>query len=256
MKKNLIFIFLFLVFPISVYADSVELKCINSEDKQIICEINGNSDSTITTVDFNVTTSSNLKLLAVDINEDWKIIENSSNQILLTRTSNTKNFKIAKITVKNENEESGYISVAPIKFKNDNNEEITIDNIQRNVPIPDNDSLIRKIIIDNYLINFRPEVFEYTLKIKKEKSLKITIIPLVEDTKYAVINNHDLDNDDIIEIVTNSATKESSTYTIKIIKDVKQNDPKYMYIFAGVIALIVIINLIRIISDYKEKHKK
>lgn len=255
MKKNIIFIFLFLVFPISVYADSIELKC-NNEDKQIMCEIDGSSDSTITEINFNVTTSSNLELLSVDIVGDWKIIENSSKQILLTRTSNTKNFKIAKFVVGNKNDETGYISVAPIKFKDSNDKEIIIDDIKRSVPIPENDSLIKKIIIEDYLINFRPDVFEYSLKIKKEKSLKMTVIPLVEDTKYAIIKNHDLKNDDVIEIVTNSATKESSTYTIKIIKDVKKDNSKYVYIFAGIIALIVIINLIKIISDYKEKHKK
>ena len=253
MKKNILFIFLFLIFPISVYADSVELKCNDSDNKQIICEIYGNSNNTITEVDFKVTNSKNIILSSVIIDNEWRTLKNSSKQILITRTTNTNKFKIADITLNNEKDESGYVSVEAVKFKDSNNNTTEVSSVKKNIPLPDNDSLLRLIIIDNYLINFKPDVFEYSLKIKKENSLKITVIPEVEDTKYTIIRNHDLTNDTEIEIITNSTTQTSSTYKIRIIKDVKESNKKYLYIFIGTVSFIVIINIIRIIDSRKNR---
>ena len=253
MKKNILFIFLFLIFPLSVYADTMELNCSSNDNKQILCEMTGNSENTITEIKFKITSSESITVSTVNINKSWKIVNNDDGDITITNKGVTNTFIIGEI-IFNVSEETGHIGIESIAYKDNEGKENFIEDITKNIPLTnDDDSRIKKLIIDNYLVNFRPYIYEYTLKIKNEDSLKITAIPEYEDTKYTVLKNHNLVNDSEIEIITNSVMGKTTTYKIKIIKEVKPDYQKYLYVFVGIVVLIVIINIIRIISDRKNK---
>ena len=101
------------------------------------------------------------------------------------------------------------------------------------------------ITIDGYDINFNKDIKEYTLTINDESSLKINVN---RDSKlYKIAGNRDLQNGSIIT-VTITEDKKDITYIINIKKKTS-----YMMYFAGVIGLLIVINLIRIVVNNKKK---
>ena len=97
MKKNILFIFLFLIFPLSVYADTMELNCSSNDNKQILCEMTGNSENTITEIKFKITSSESITVSTVNINKSWKIVNNDDGDITITNKGVTNIFIIAHL---------------------------------------------------------------------------------------------------------------------------------------------------------------
>ena len=96
-----------------------------------------------------------------------------------------------------------------------------------------------QISISGYNFNFEEDTYEYELQIEKEKKLKIT-----SNKEITIDGNVNLRNGSIIKIINSETNRE---YKIKIIK--KNN---YMYIFIGIISILLIINVVRIISKKKK----
>ena len=102
-----------------------------------------------------------------------------------------------------------------------------------------------EINVEGYDLNFDENIYSYTLKIKNEKSLKIT--SNVKD--ISIKGNDKLENGSLITItVFNDGG--SKTYNIKI-----EKSKSYVYIFISIISLLLIINIIRIVLKKKKNNE-
>ena len=102
-----------------------------------------------------------------------------------------------------------------------------------------------EINVEGYDLNFDENTYSYTLKIKNEKSLKIT--SNVKD--ISIKGNDKLENGSLITItVFNDGG--SKTYNIKI-----EKSKSYVYIFISVISLLLVINIIRIVLKKKKNNE-
>ena len=102
-----------------------------------------------------------------------------------------------------------------------------------------------EINVEGYDLNFDENTYSYTLKIKNEKSLKIT--SNVKD--ISIKGNDKLENGSLITItVFNDGG--SKTYNIKI-----EKSKSYVYIFISIISLLLIINIIRIVLKKKKNNE-
>lgn len=252
MKKNIFFIFLFFIFPLSVYANTMELDCENYETNKISCEIIGSSSDTITEVSFHISMSDTVSMSSFTADEGWKITTNNDDLILLNSDGLTNTFKIGKIIFETKKEEKGTITIESIEYKNVNNDIISLKNINKNLPLSTNNSLLSNIIIEHYLINFDRDTYSYNIKINDENKLNITAIPENYGTTYEILNNDNLTNGTDIQIITKSKDNLSTTYTLKIIKNTTIEKVNYQYIFIGIVVLIIIINVARLISRRKK----
>lgn len=102
------------------------------------------------------------------------------------------------------------------------------------------------ITIDNYNLNFNPEIKDYKLEIGSEE--KLTIKTNVDTKKVTIKGNQDLKNGSIITITIKD--EETTTYIINIKK--KENLTLY---FIGAISVLLFINIIRILIKNKQKKK-
>ena len=102
-----------------------------------------------------------------------------------------------------------------------------------------------EINVEGYDLNFDENTYSYTLKIKNEKSLKIT-----SNVKNISIKGNDkLENGSLITITVFNDDG-SKTYNIKI-----EKSKSYVYIFISVISLLLVINIIRIVLKKKKNNE-
>ena len=104
--------------------------------------------------------------------------------------------------------------------------------------------------IEGYDIDFRSDIFEYDLKIKDEKELKITPKVGSEDVTYKVLNNKDLEDGSIITIEVIYKDDEIKNYYINISKEKEEKTEKnkksnFIIIFIVIVVLLVLINVAR-----------
>lgn len=78
--------------------------------------------------------------------------------------------------------------------------------------------VIKLIKITNYDLNFDCNKYDYELKIDKEKSLKINVIPTSDKVKINIYNNENLKNGDTITISANDGDIDYE-YHIKVLKN-------------------------------------
>ena len=102
-----------------------------------------------------------------------------------------------------------------------------------------------EINVEGYDLNFDENTYSYTLKIKNEKSLKIT--SNVKD--ISIKGNDKLENGSLITITVFN-NDGSKTYNIKI-----EKSKSYVYIFISIISLLLIINIIRIVLKKKKNNE-
>ena len=102
-----------------------------------------------------------------------------------------------------------------------------------------------EINVEGYDLNFDENTYSYTLKIKNEKSLKIT--SNVKD--ISIKGNDKLENGSLITITVFNDDG-SKTYNIKI-----EKSKSYVYIFISIISFLLIINIIRIVLKKKKKNE-
>ena len=102
-----------------------------------------------------------------------------------------------------------------------------------------------EINVEGYDLNFDENTYSYTLKIKNEKSLKIT--SNVKD--ISIKGNDKLENGSLITITVFNDDG-SKTYNIKI-----EKSKSYVYIFISIISLLLVINIIRIVLKKKKNNE-
>lgn len=82
----------------------------------------------------------------------------------------------------------------------------------------DSNSKLSSLTISGYNINFTPDVFSYSLKIKNETNLAIEANPASDTSSYEVKGNYDLKNRSKIEIIVTADDNSESIYLINIKK--------------------------------------
>lgn len=116
-----------------------------------------------------------------------------------------------------------------------------------------NKAFLSNIKIDNYIIDFRKDIFNYNLEIGNET--KLTIIPIVDNNNitYEIHGNENLKNGSQIYIETNYLDQDMQTYYINIIK--KENKFNFVPIFITIIVLLVVVNIARLIISRRKYGK-
>ena len=113
------------------------------------------------------------------------------------------------------------------------------------------DKSIKKIIIDNYKLKIKKNVYDYNLTINKENKLKINVILNDKLSTYKIKGNNNLKDGSIITITVTSEDKTSKDYTIRINKKpISDNN-----IFSNT-NLIIIISILLIITTIINLTKK
>ena len=102
----------------------------------------------------------------------------------------------------------------------DGTEKIYLVNVTRKKKAEElsNDSKLNKLEINNYSINFEPDVYIYTVKIKKEKQLDINYESSDENANVVINGNTDLKNGSVITVVVTAEDGTSTSYNISVQK--------------------------------------
>lgn len=300
MRKILLFILL--IVPVYVYADSINISCPSEVEKntEFSCEITGTTSTEVTDADMKLKLT-NLSFVTFVKASNWNG-EGDEESIGLYGSGTFKGtFKIGTLKVKSGTS-TGTISLSNIMFYSDNgnnsvnavSKSVSIKSVPSNTPSinsskpsssnsntgsssktssksssSSNDSrdddiakekekynfedeteysnkaFLSNIKIDNYIIDFRKDIFNYNLEIGNET--KLTIIPIVDNNNitYEIHGNENLKNGSQIYIETNYLDQDMQTYYINIIK--KENKFNFVPIFITLIALLVIVNIVRLI---------
>lgn len=112
-----------------------------------------------------------------------------------------------------------------------------------------NNSYLKSITIEGYNIDFKKNVYNYTLKIKNEETLNINAITEDETAKVRIVGNNNLNNNNVIKIIVTAEDKSVSTYSITISKKKNIN---YLLITV-IIETVIIIGIILYLALRKKK---
>ena len=117
-----------------------------------------------------------------------------------------------------------------------------------------NSTKLGMLSIKGYNINFDPNVLDYTVKIKREKTLMIAATPESNRADIYMYGNNDLTGFSTVRIKVIAENGATEIYSIDIKKDAYNK--KLEIIVASVGCLVIIISGIIIISKRKKKSKK
>lgn len=117
-----------------------------------------------------------------------------------------------------------------------------------------NSTKLGMLSIKGYNINFDPNVLDYTVKIKREKTLMIAATPESNRADIYMYGNNDLTGFSTVRIKVIAENGATEIYSIDIKKDAYNK--KLEIIVASVGCLVIIISGIIIISKRKRNNKK
>lgn len=112
-----------------------------------------------------------------------------------------------------------------------------------------NNSYLKSITIEGYNIDFKKNVYNYTLKIKNEETLNINAIAEDATAKVRIVGNNNLNNNNVIKIIVTAEDKSVSTYSITVSKEKSIN---YLLITV-IVETVVIIGIILFLVLRKKK---
>lgn len=123
---------------------------------------------------------------------------------------------------------------------------INVEKKDENYVLSSNNYL-SNIIIKGYAINFDKNTLDYNLKITNEEKLDIEV--LLEDTKstYSIQGNDNLKNNSVIKIKVIAEDGTTKIYQINI----KSNDKLIKTTFIIIIAVLLLLNILRIFLKYR-----
>ncbi len=127
---------------------------------------------------------------------------------------------------------------------------IQVERKEKNQKLSSNAN-ISNIEISNYLLNFDKNTLEYILTIKDEDKLDIKVYKEDNTSNYTIEGNNKLENNSIIRIISIAEDGTEKIYKINIIK--KDYDKTIKLIFTVIIAILVLINIIRISINIRSK---
>ena len=130
-------------------------------------------------------------------------------------------------------------------------------NIKRENKVLSKNSNIKKIIINNYNINFNKNKKEYDLIINNEDNLTINVELEDELAKYEILGNKKLKNKSVIKVIVTAEDGTITEYKINIIKEVNKTKKLRIALIASIILNTIIIGLlvfivIRLNNNYKD----
>lgn len=230
MKKILFLLTIFFSFIFNLYA----LNNISINNNMLIPEFNKNTKV------YNVFVPSNIEIITIVVDKD-------DNEVITG--SGSKSLK------------EGLNVIEIISYINDTEVERYTLNITRgNITYDKTNSNLKNLIINDYEINFNEFVYEYEIKVKTNDKLNIhyeTNTPLETVTLKGDTSLKNKENVITIKVISGDK-KHSSTYKIKIIKELKDNtsnkktsifDNKKFTSFELKLIIIVLIFLGLIISS-------
>ncbi len=130
---------------------------------------------------------------------------------------------------------------------------IYVVNIKRDSLVSSN-SLLKKLEVKGYDLDFNIHTREYTLKINDEQELDITAEADHKKAKVLITGNKDLVNGSVIKIKVTAEDGSESTYEIKIEKESKKFNPLLLIPIIGILLLISSI-VFAVIANNKKKKK-
>lgn len=230
MKKILFLLTIFFSFIFNLYA----LNNISINNNMLIPEFNKNTKV------YNVFVPSNIEIITIVVDKD-------DNEVITG--SGSKSLK------------EGLNVIEIISYINDIEVERYTFNITRgNITYDKTNSNLKNLIINDYEVNFNEFVYEYEIKVKTNDKLNIyyeTNTPLETVTLKGDTSLKNKENVITIKVISGDK-KHSSTYKIKIIKELKDNtsnkktsifDNKKFTSFELKLIIIVLIFLGLIISS-------
>ena len=282
MKKKVFFMLVLLLVPLSVYADSVSIKCPSTMDSnsEFSCEVTGNSNNFITSLSAVVTTTKDVSFVSFIPDSGIWQGDGVNGQIdLYTDVDVKNNFKIGVIKLKNNGNTDSSVTIDSIFFYDINDKEIKVDSVSEVVAIKkitnnssvkdsntnnntlvvdNNDSnkvysaYLADLLIDDYVIDFNRNTFEYTIKIGDEDSLNI--VPVLEDNSANVniSGNQKLTNGSVINIRVIAEDDKTLVYKLNIVKDNVSKKRNFSLIFIIIIVVLIGINVFRMVSNKKK----
>ncbi len=160
----------------------------------------------------------------------------------------------SKVEISDSNLEVG-TNIITIKVTSEKGEEreyiLNIERLKEGETLGDNPK-IKDIVISGYNLDFNTDVTSYTLKIKDEEKLDITVYMEDETASYKIENNENLKNKSVITI--NTLSEDGSTLTYKIFIE-KSNSILFIIILIIIVILSFGIVIYFILKNKKQKNK-
>lgn len=135
MKRVLLF--LFLLIPFSVFADTVKLTCPDeiASGEEFTCSIEGNTNGIIISVDMNARFGSNLKMISFVPDGKWSGDGASGYIRLYTYVDVNESFKIGTLKLRNDSGSNNSVILDEIKFYYDDDSFLELNSITKNIKI-------------------------------------------------------------------------------------------------------------------------
>jgi hypothetical protein len=280
MKKKILTLFILLLCPLHVYADSITISCPKEafDGEEFTCEISGSTDSAISGVETNIVTNDGLLFVSFVHNAIWNGYGSNGKVSIYTADEIKNTFKIGTAKFKKSGSNPGLIELKDVAFYTaDDNTAIDSVSVTVNMketsvsnngtvssntkeqpavetPAATEDIYLEDIIIDNYYLAFDKDVYNYDLTIDNEDELAITPILSNALSTYKIEGNKNLKDGSVISIVVSKDDYEV-TYTINIKKEAvtveKKNVIDMKKILISIIVFLVIFNVLRMIMKKK-----
>ena len=258
MKNKIIFAVMLLLFPLTTYANKIELECPKeiAPQSEFVCQIRGSTDMKITGISAKVRVSKSLEIISVITDAKWQGDGKDGDIKIFIDPEITGDFNIGSIKLKTSGENNN-IYIGSIILYDENVKGHNLESISKSIkinskikenenPIDDaNSNYLVDIEIEDYNLDFYKQNNDYELKIGNETELDIK--PTLEDDSatYEIVGNKNLKNGSKIKINVTSKDGSKSTYTIKIVKE--GIGKKMTLVFAIIIFILALINLVRIL---------
>ena len=140
MKRVLLF--LFLIIPFSVFADTVKLTCPDeiASGEEFTCSIEGNTDKIVTSLVMNARFGSDLKMISFVPDGNWQGDGAGGDITLYTADDMVKTFKIGTLKLRNNGGSNNSIIIDEIEFFYDDDSYLELGSITKNIKIKSNTS--------------------------------------------------------------------------------------------------------------------
>lgn len=130
---------------------------------------------------------------------------------------------------------------------------IFINRKEENLGISNNTNL-KTLTVKDYNLNFKPDVYDYKIRIKQEKTLLFTATAEDERSEVYMYGNNDLTAYSTVRIKVIAEDGSDSLYSVDIVKDLFDKDfEKTAAIIGGI---IIVVGAILIVVIRKRKNKK
>lgn len=112
------------------------------------------------------------------------------------------------------------------------------------------DASIKNLVIKNYELDFKSDIYEYDLELDGEDKLDIEVILNDDKASYNIMGNKDLDSGSVIEIEVKAEDGSINVYKINIVK-IGSSNSNSIFDYLGIVPLVSFVLLVVIILAVK-----